>query len=248
MKFDLTKIKLSNNDIKRRLTLPDEMSCELAEFIGILTGDGYINYYPSNELYVIEISGNKISDKDYLENYVSILIKKLFNISPKIYYAKEQNTMYLRILSKGLFNYLTLLGFSNGRKGQIGISQVIKNNKNFTREFVKGLADTDFSLKLMNKPSKKSKYYPIIALRVKSKKLVFEVGSFLKEEGFNVNIIEDEILVDKRGYNNTISSSIILSGRKNLAKWMFEISFRNKSYFDKYKKYNESIKNEGGGI
>lgn len=242
MKFDLTKICVSKNDIKRGLTLPNEMSCELAEFIGILTGDGYMGYYPNKEVYVIEISGNKISDKDYLENYVSNLVKKLFNISPKIYYAKEQNTMYLRILSKGLFNYLIFLGFKSGRKEQIGILEILKNNKNFIKYFVKGLADTDFSLKLMNKPSKKSKYYPIIALRVKSKRLVFEVGKFLKEEGFIINIIEDEILIDKRGYNSTVSSSIILSGRKNLAKWMSDISFRNQSYLDKYRRYHESIK------
>lgn len=242
MKFDLTKIKYSKNDLKRKLTLPSKMTSEFAEFIGILTGDGYINYYPNKESYVIEISGNKISDKMYLENYVLNLSKKLFNITPKIYYEKKQNTMYLRILSKGLFNYLVLLGFKTGRKEQIGIPENIKCNKIFTKSFVKGLADTDFSLKLMNKPSKKSKYYPIIALRVKSKRLVIEVGEFLKEEGFNVNIIEDEILIDKRGYNSTISSSIILSGRQNLAKWMSKISFRNKSYLDKYEKYQNSIK------
>jgi len=45
MKFDLSNIELSYNDIRKNLTLPIKPSKELAEFIGILIGDGYIGYY-----------------------------------------------------------------------------------------------------------------------------------------------------------------------------------------------------------
>ena len=56
---------------------------DLSEFFGILTGDGYINQYslPKRIVSVIEITGNKEKDLDYMKNYVSNLIKNLFNLS-----------------------------------------------------------------------------------------------------------------------------------------------------------------------
>ena len=62
MEFDLSEIKLSCYDIKRGLDLPNKPSEELAEFIGILAGDGYINFDPKKYSYIIDIAGNKILD------------------------------------------------------------------------------------------------------------------------------------------------------------------------------------------
>jgi len=246
MEFDLSKIKLSRNDIKRGLVLSRKPSRELAEFIGILSGDGYINFDNRKYSYIIEVAGNKILDKDYLENYATNLIKKLFNVNPSIYLKKNQNTRYVRILSKGIFNYLLKIGFKKGKKEQISIPKWIKNNDEFMIYFIKGLADTDFSLVLVKKPSIKFEYYPIVSLKMKSKILVKEVGNFLKKEGFKINIIEDEIQKDKRGYNDSVTSSLRISGRSNLEKWIKEIGFRNKKHLDKYNKYIRSISGTEG--
>ena len=246
MEFDLSKIKLSRNDIKRGLVLSRKPSRELAEFIGILSGDGYINFDNRKYSYIIEVAGNKILDKDYLENYATNLIKKLFNVNPSIYLKKNQNTRYVRILSKGIFNYLLKIGFKKGKKEQISIPKWIKNNDEFMIYFIKGLADTDFSLVLVKKPSIKFEYYPIVSLKMKSKILVKEVGNFLKKEGFKINIIEDEIQKDKRGYNDSVTSSLRISGRSNLEKWIKQIGFRNKKHLDKYNKYIRSISGTEG--
>jgi len=249
MKFDLSQIKLSKNDIKRGLVLPKTCSKELAEFIGILTGDGYINFDNRKYSYIIEIAGDKTLDKNYLEKYVINLINKLFNIGPKIYIKKNQNTMYVRILSKGIFNYLLTMGFKRGKKEQISTPKWILDNKKFMVSFIKGLADTDFSLMLSNKPSKISKYYPTISLKIKSRVLVKEVGHFLKRNGFKINVIKDEIKKDKRGYKDSVTSSLILSGRENLERWMKEIRFRNKRHLNKYKEYigSTSLKKKWDG-
>ena len=143
MEFDLSQIKLSRNDIKRGLTLPKKSSEELAEFIGILAGDGYINYDPKKYSYIIEVAGNKILDKDYLENYTRKLIKSLFNIDCRIYYKKNEDTTCIRILSKGIFYYLTALGFKNGKKEKIGIPNWILSDDTLMLAFTKGLIDTD---------------------------------------------------------------------------------------------------------
>ena len=248
MEFDLSQIKLSYNDITRCLTLPTKPSEDLAEFIGILTGDGYINCNNNKNSYVIDIAGDKNLDKEYLEVYVKKLIKDLFNINCKIYYKKHQNTICVRVLSKGLYNYLLLIGFKSGKKEQIGIPNWIVETNKLMIPFIKGLIDTDGSLMLTKKPSKKSEFYPIISIKVKSKILVLQTGAFLQKYGFRVNIIEDELRIDKRGYKNSLISSVILSGRKNLDLWMTQINFRNKRHLNKYMYYVKSIKNGDGGI
>lgn len=241
MKFDLSNVQLSYNDINRNLVLPCEPTENLAEFLGILTGDGYMNHYINKNIYIIEIAGDKRFDKDYLENYIFTLIKQLFNLNPKVYCKNKENSEYIRILSKGLFSYLQIIGFKKGKKEQINVPKWILNDPNFMISFIRGVFDTDGSLMLMKKPSKKSPYYPIVALRMKSKVLVKELGYFLKNHGFIVNIIEDEIRIDKRGYANTKISSLILAGRKDLELWMSNISFKNTKHLNKYDKYIKSL-------
>ena len=111
-------------DIKRKVKIPNKDSDQLAEFFGILTGDGYIGKYRNN--HVIEIAGNKLKDKDYLENHVSKLMYSLFNLKPNIYFRKEQNTMYAKIQSKFILEYLISKGFKMGVKGRINIPDWIK--------------------------------------------------------------------------------------------------------------------------
>lgn len=238
----MNEIKLSKNDIKRGLSLPNEYSEQLAEYIGILAGDGYINFDAKKYSYIIEIAGNKILDKDYLENYIKSLVKKLFNLDCKVYYKKNGNTTNIRILSKGLFFYLVDLGFKNGKKEQIGVPDWILKDDKLMLAFIKGLIDTDGSLMLIKKKSKISDFYPVISLKLKSKVLINQVGNFLKSQGFSANIIEDEVKFDKRINKSTIISSLIVSGRKNLHFWMKTISFRNKKHIDKYEKYIKSLK------
>ena len=81
MKFNMSKIKLSNKDIRRGLVLPKFPSKELAEFIGIIIGDGYLHHKQNK--YVMGIVGNPKTDLIYF-NKIQQLILKLFNIPTNI--------------------------------------------------------------------------------------------------------------------------------------------------------------------
>jgi len=226
MKFDLSKIELSINDLNRNLILPKESSQKLAEFIGLLTGDGYLNYYSSQEKYLLEIAGDSRLDKDYLMNYVKRMIKNLFNIKASFFTRKDQNSMYLRLISKGLIIYLIKIGFKKGRKNQINVPHWIISNREYMIYFIKGLADTDFSLYYR-------KRYPIVSFTSKSECLVKSVFNFLKKEEFMIKNYYKEERIDKRGYSNTIAYNIKLNGKKNLALWSRLINFRNKRHLKK---------------
>ncbi|MBS3162779.1 hypothetical protein J4467_02540 [Candidatus Woesearchaeota archaeon] len=225
-------------DYKKGLVFPLEFNNKLAEFLGILTGDGYRNYYHSQHKYLIEISGDKNLDESYHTKYIVPLIKKLFNYNPTIQIKKDQETRVIRIISKGIYNYLGEIGFKNGRKEQIGIPEWIQNNDMYMLEFVKGLVDTDFSLVLLNRKQKKYRFYPRVSVGFKSKLLVQNLEKWLRKKGFKFTISYDLIQIDKRGFT-TKSNCIHINGRKNLEFWMKEIGFRNKKHLDKYELYKK---------
>ena len=62
MKFNLDNISLSYGDIKNGIILPKKPSKELAELIGILTGDGNVDSSRSGEDHITAIAGHIIDD------------------------------------------------------------------------------------------------------------------------------------------------------------------------------------------
>ena len=220
MEFKISNIKLSAVDIKRGLRLDGSPNCRLAEFIGILTGDGYANYYPYQTKYILEIAGDSTLDKHYLEIYVSRLIYQLFKIRPSIYKRKDQNSLYLRVISKGLIGYLVNIGFRLGKKNDINIPDWILSKKEYMYSFLKGLADTDCSIHFRG-------HYPIISFVTMSEPLVSHIFKFLKAEGFILKRYYREVKIDKRGFNNSQVYRIRLNGKFNLQLWLKNVNFRN---------------------
>tara|TARA_Y100000310_G_scaffold246405_1_gene251708 strand:+ start:1073 stop:1801 length:729 start_codon:yes stop_codon:yes gene_type:complete len=235
MKFNTSDIQFSNVDKKKGLILSEEPSERLAEFIGILSGDGYMNFYPPY-FSIIEIAGDSRLDQNYLLNYVSEKIRLLFNLKPKIRVRKDQNCMYLRLMSKALVEYLEMVGFKKGKKEQIGIPLWILLNDQYMKSFIKGVADTDFSLVLLNRNQKKYRYYPRVSLASKSKRLIFGIHGWLDQQGIKGNAQYDYWQKDSRGTLCNINQ-LHINGRRNLELWMKLISFRNERHLNKYKKY-----------
>lgn len=129
MNFNISKVELSKYDIKRNLLLPTKSSKELAEFMGILTGDGCVGHYPKTWKYDVVIAGDSKLDYYYLSNHVSNIVKELFNLNSSIYKSKNENSIRLNLSSKGLANYMIYLGFKKGKKEQISIPSWILLNK-----------------------------------------------------------------------------------------------------------------------
>ncbi len=217
-------VSLSYNDIKRKLTLPEKMSEELAEFMGIVAGDGHVNKYSTTRRteYVIGLSGNSIKDREYFEFYILPLVNRLFNIQAKIYKKKGQNTIATILRSKGLFEFLKSLGIHVGPKTNWLIPKIIIQNKQFHKAYLRGIFDTDgcVSLKTYNHG------YPVIKIKQKSRNAIEQISQLLKNLGFYFYTEYDVITKDKRGFES-IGSSIYISGWKNLRRWVELIGSSN---------------------
>ena len=150
----------------RQIKLPENYSEDLAEFVGILLGDGHLNRQE------FSIAGNSVGDMPYLSGYVKTLVEKLFSTEPKIIVKTDQQTMYLRIRSVEISEYLVKTGLKNGPKNDIKIPSWIMENEEYMKRFLRGLVDTDGSLAI-KKRYRKVPYYPVISISSKNKDFIF---------------------------------------------------------------------------
>jgi len=218
--------KFSYVDIKRGLKLPKHIDENLAEFLGILGGDGFVLRYNHHsgkgKEHIIGISGNSEKDNDYFKKFLLPLLRTLFNVITDIKKHKGQNTIYIQFRSKGLLYYLESLGVHIGRKDNWKIPKIVLENDKLAKAYLRGIFDTDgcISLKTYNHG------YPVIKIKQKSRMAVKQLAKLLKHFGFYFYAEYDIVTKDKRGFT-TIGSSLYISGWKNLRKWMELIGSNN---------------------
>lgn len=166
-----------------------EYSEELAEFVGILLGDGCIS---QNQ---ITITFNAKDENGHLL-FVADLVKKLFNIPFGIYRDKKFNVVDLVISRSGLIDFLVQdVGLKRGNKvrQQVDVPNWIKENKKFLTACVRGLIDTDGTVFMHSyKVNNKIYHYKKLAFSNQSKPLIAVVYQFLKDSGLSPRITSDK--------------------------------------------------------
>lgn len=120
---------------------------ELAEFVGIVLGDGNVYSFKGRNL-MIRVSGDSRYDASYLRNYVAPLAEKLFSLSPKFYQSKRSHCLHLLLKSKKLVDFFNDMGIKSGNKikNQSTIPLWVYQNEEFLKSCARGLIDTDGSV------------------------------------------------------------------------------------------------------
>lgn len=235
MKFSIKNIQFSRYDIGRGIILPEELTLDLAELIGIVFGDGSI--YMKNNRYELCIYGDIKEDSEYHREHIKELIKKLFNVEPKTkeHHFKRSNVLRTKIESKAIISFLVkVLGLPSGKKENIIIPNFISNsNKEIICSFLRGLADTDFTIKFKTRYGKKN-YYPIIIGNFSGGGFVKQLKVLLKKVGFHSHI-ENRKKYNKEYKKTYQFHAINVVGKKNTEKWMQNIGFTNKRHSMRYR-------------
>jgi hypothetical protein len=161
----------------KHFSLPKKLSTELAEFVGILLGDGGITKEQ------VTITLNSKADKQYVK-YVNNLGIKLFNDKPTIAKRKDCNANTVCFSGKQLVEYLVKNGLKIGDKvrQQVGVPNWIQNSKSYTKMCLRGLMDTDGGV-VISTHKYKSKLYKYLnfCFTNKSKPLLnFVTNSLIK--------------------------------------------------------------------
>ncbi len=212
---------------KKKIKIPKE-SEELAEFYGIMLGDGNstkIKDYKKGT-YMIRIVGDHRYDKDYLINYVGSLIKTLFDIEIKYGRFKETNAIFIQVHSAELIQFLEELGFKPGNKikNRLEIPKWIFDNPLYLKRCVRGLIDTDGSIFRM---SKKDKNLLRISFTNYNPKLISGCQNAFTSLGFHPSKI-----ISKKQF--------FISKKEDIEKYLREIGFSNSKHIYRLQKFRDS--------
>jgi len=181
-------------------------SGNLAEFVGLMLGDGNLYSQVSTGNYQIRIAFNLKEEYEYLF-YVKNLALNLFNLSFYEKITKKENVVHLCKSSKKLLKFLISIGINKNKK----IPNWIFKNKKYLKCCVRGLIDTDGSVFRMS-----NKDYRLIRIGFKNvnKKLL---------KNFRTALIKLDFYPSKIICNR----QIFLSRKDEIKRYVKEIGFNN---------------------
>lgn len=154
---------------------------KLAEFVGIMLGDGGVAPYH------ISITLNSVRDREYAE-YVRTLIFKLFKTEARTYKRQSERTLNIVVHRKSLAEYCSSIGLPLGNKLAVSldIPNWIKRKHNLSLACIRGLIDTDGSIFHHSYTSARKKYHYIkISFSSASYALLDSVEEILRKNGIS---------------------------------------------------------------
>jgi len=192
--------KKTYRNINYNVVVPRRRSKELAEFVGILLGDGHLT--PTQ----VTVTLGK---KDIYVSHVSGLMESLFEVKPKVTTTRDGHyVIYLG--SARLVRWFLKMGLSfNKVKSGVDVPSWCFCSRKFMTNLIRGLIDTDGSVY-------KLRFGVQISFCNRSRPLLESARLILKKLGFNPSKIS--------GYN------IYLTKKGDLLKYFNSIGFGNKKH------------------
>lgn len=173
----VNKLTYPKKSHRKDVSLP-KYSVRLAEYFGIMIGDGGIN-----NPWQANITLNSVKDKAYVF-YVSNLCKELFSVGPAVRKRKEKQATVVSLSSTTVVDFLVENGLPRGNKLKNGlrIPSWILSKKKYRVACVRGLVDTDGCM-FIHKHHVSGKTYKNIGLCFTSysPELVMQVARILEE-------------------------------------------------------------------
>jgi hypothetical protein len=167
-------------------------SKRLAEFIGVMLGDGSIGNKQ------ISITLNSIKDLEY-SHYVARLCDQLFGKNPKIRKRKNANALEIYLSGINLIKILVEFGLVPGNKvkHQVDVPAWIKTRNEYKLMCLRGLMDTDGGIFIHRyKVNGRKYFYKKICFTNYSSNLLNFVFNTLNELGFTPKI-KDKVVNKK---------------------------------------------------
>ncbi|MEE9405953.1 MAG: LAGLIDADG family homing endonuclease [Candidatus Aenigmarchaeota archaeon] len=158
-----------------------ELNEKMAEFFGILVGDGNLFYSKKHRFYRVKISGDSETDLAYHKYYVIPLIKNLFNLEPKMAFHKDFREVDSYFYSKEIVSKLKKKFNFPERKSDYSAKHIhiLLKNDMLKASFLRGFFDTDGTI------YKKYGNYAQIGFRNHNFDILNEIFLILKSMGLN---------------------------------------------------------------
>lgn len=195
---------------------------DLAYFIGLFIGDGFTNTY--QRYYIIQFTGDKRTEDVFYRDYFSNVVKKLFNLIPKIRHNKLGNGLRFNLYSRDLFNLLTKrFKIKAGRKSHTVLvpEEILGSSKDIKSAFLRGIYDAEGCVFIDKRKTYKIPYVRI-ELHMCNLSLLRQLLSLLEELG-----IKSTLGTSKNNLRVTIYTEEMVK------RFIKEVGFSNPKQLDK---------------
>jgi len=215
-----TQPHLKKNYLKKRIDvkLPKRYSKDLAEFFGIMLGDGHVSHFQ-----VVVSLGNK---EEKYAKHVRLLIKKIFKTHVRISIRSSgYRDVYLGSVT--ITSWLLKQGLVfNKVKSQVDVPKWILCKKEYFENFLRGFFDTDGSVY-------KLKYGIQISFCNRSLPILKSLQFMLKKLKYSPSRIS--------------SYNMYLTKRKDVERFFKEIKPSNPKHVHKYLKITNNLRRSDSG-
>lgn len=193
---------------------------KLAEFFGIIFGDGHLSEYQ------VSISTNSMTDSEHAL-FAQKLIKELFGVEASFKIKKNENVINVVASSKKLVRFLNKNGMPIGNKieNNLAVPSWVKRKDLYKKAFLRGLFDTDGCVYL-DVHKIKNKIYKHLGLTITSyaDNLILDVINLLESFGFTPT-------------NQVTQKSVYLRRQKEIVRYFREIKTSNPKHYNRYIKF-----------
>lgn len=195
---------------------------KLAEFVGIMLGDGSLNERG------IQITMHSIDEVEYAK-YVVKIIKDLFNLDAKVVKRKNVNAVDIRIYSKEIASFLLKLGLIRAPKWKRAIIPSNFINEKLGKYVLRGYCDTDGCITSYKRTDRRNqKRCPRLEMKFSPSPMQDQFIDLL--EVFNFKFCKYPIYKENRG-----RSLVRINGIPEIKKWMKVIGTSNPKHYVKIK-------------
>ncbi len=214
--------------VRKAITYPRK-SALLAEFIGIMLGDGCLS-----SQFQVGIAFNSETDRAY-GGYLQRLFQKLFGISATIQQRCETHGWTVVASSRALVEHLQVLGLVQGNKvaNQVDAPQWIWTRPIYQQACLRGLMDTDGSVYRYAHRVYGYRYHHVgLCFTNHSRPLLLSAERLLKNCGFRPRA---------GGYH------VSLNRQEEIRRYFRLVGSRNPKHVERFQKYFEGTGNTGRG-
>lgn len=205
---------------------PELQNKKLAEFTGIMLGDGSIGEYEckkgdgtTNTQRSIKITISS-GEKEYKE-YILNLVEELFGIEMNVWNRKDENTVEIRCYRKNLFDFLTRdLNLRTSPKWDRASIPEIYLENDLETEVLRGYFDTDGSVALTNN---NGNLYPRLEMKISPSPMQSQFKDILDRSNLRFGCYD----IGKGKVR------IQMNGKTQLQTWIKDIGFANRKHLNK---------------
>lgn len=196
------------NNERNDVFIPQKFSEDLAEFIGILLGDGHLTPFQ------VSVTLGK---KDEYDDYVIKLMNRLFKVKPKKIFTREGHIV-IYLGSARLVKWFLAMGMVfNKVKYQVDFPEWIFQKKEFMAKAIRGFFDTDGSVYRLRHGVQFSYCNMSKPLLLSARKMLIELNFFPSKINNNKNIY--------------------LTRKSDLKRYFNEVGFGNKKHKKRFLKF-----------